>query len=215
MRAHLFWIIVIVVGTVLLVDRPVHSVQRLFGQEPKQDLQTRQPVSGLGVVIDYAARRQGRRVAVLMDDWLYCYPPTGEVFLVPSGYETDFASIPGAARGIINPFGDHAEAAVIHDWLYAVGESDSRPSADGIFRYAMKEQGVNIVRRNAMHRAVRMGGNTAYGREEEWRFRDPRTLNDAPEPFPRPEKAAVETIDCENLGREMFDILSEHGTHTR
>jgi len=119
-------------------------------------------------------RIEGRRVGIVMSDWLYCYPPTGDVILVPRGYLTDFASIPGFARGLIDEFGDNAEAAVAHDWLYAVGEPGLREKADDLFRYALMEQGVGGVTRNAMHAAVRAGGGGAYGRAGEWdrRFGD-------------------------------------------
>jgi Protein of unknown function (DUF1353) len=120
-------------------------------------------------------RIEGRRVGLVVSDWLYCYPPTGDVLLVPRGYMTDFASIPDAVRPLIDVFGDNAEAAVAHDWLYAIGEPGKREAADDLFRFALKEQGVGVVTRNAMHAGVRVGGGGAYGRKGEWdkRFGDP------------------------------------------
>lgn len=198
----------------VFLDSPVREARALIGAAG-EDASSRQAISSLQIAIDLNGRRQGRRVGVLVQDWLYCYPPTGDVFLVPRGYETDFASIPPLAQGLINPFGNHAEAAVVHDWLYAVGEKDRRKEADDIFRFAMKEGGVNLVRRNVMHRAVRTGGEKAYGQAKEWRFRDPDTLYDAEPPFARPTKAAVTRIDCQFLSRETPDILSAFGTARR
>lgn len=203
-----------VLAAFVFLDSPIRQARALIGAA-EDDASSRQAISSLQIAIDLEGRRQGRRVGVLIQDWLYCYPPTGDVFLVPRGYETDFASIPPLAQGLINPFGNHAEAAVVHDWLYAVGEKDRRKDADDIFRFAMKEGGVNVVRRNVMHRAVRTGGEKAYGQAKEWRFRDPETLYDAPPPFARPPKAAVTRIDCKFLSRETPGILSEFGTTRR
>lgn len=207
----IFILVLIVAGALCFLDSPLNFARRAAGMAPVQIEVSRQAIAALRIAVDLEGRRQGRRVAVLIDDWLYCYPMTGEVFLVPRGYETDFASIPPAARWAISPFGNHAEAAVIHDWLYAVGEREKRLEADQIFRYAMKEANVNIVRRNLMYEAVRRGGESAYGAFQEWRFRDHRTLAllDEP-PFARPERAAVEVIDCKDLDRETSRIFEEH-----
>lgn len=213
----IFWVGLFVAGLFMFVDSPVEAGRRLAKLPPVEDSETRQPIAALAVAIDFSGRREGRRVAVLVEDWLYCYPETGDVFLVPRGYETDFASIPGAVRWAVNPFGNHAEAAVIHDWLYAAGHRDNRKDverkrADQIFRYAMKEQGVNIVRRNVMYRAVRRGGDEAFGRDAEWNFKDPRAFTKAPEPFPKPPNAAVDNIDCADLFNKENDILQKHGS---
>jgi len=184
----------------------------MAGMEAEKPAGSRQAIMGLQVAIDLDRRREGRRVAVLIEDWLYCYPSTGDVFLVPRGYETDFASIPKIARWAVNPFGNHAEAAVVHDWLYAVGEPGKRKDADQVFRFAMKEQGVNIVRRNVMYRAVRRGGEKAYGLDKEWLFKDPRTFSEVSPPLKRPSKAAIDKIDCNRLPIEMPRLLTEFGT---
>lgn len=204
-------------------DRPIVSLRRLGGADQDVWLQGRQPYGGLKLSLDLAARRQGRRVAVLLDDWHYCYPQPGdlaaqddEIYRVPRTFETDFASIPEFARWAINPFGNHAEAAVIHDWVYASGlhkpsgelETDpkaiekARKKADHIFRYAMKEQGVNLVKRNIMFAAVRLGGGGAFGRDDEWagRFKDPESFQSVNPPSPRGSPLVVYNIDsCENL----------------
>jgi hypothetical protein len=206
-----FVLALIVIGVLCFLDSPMNAARRAAGMKPVEAEGSRQSIAALRIAVDLEGRRDGRRVAVLIDDWLYCYPETGEVFLVPRGYETDFASIPGAVRWAISPFGNHAEAAVIHDWLYAVGEEGQRLKADQIFRYAMKEADVNLVRRNLMYEAVRRGGENAYGAEAEWRFRDYRSLANLPRaPFERPESAAVETIDCAELDAEAARLFAEH-----
>jgi uncharacterized protein DUF1353 len=153
---------------------------------------------GVPVQLIRDARIEGRRAAIVSRDWLYCYPPTRELILVPRGYVTDFASIPPAARGLIDVFGDNAEAAVVHDWLYAVGEPGGHGKADDVLRYALMEQHVGVVTRNAMHWAVSSFGGGAYGRTGEWdrRFGDPEQgvlLEHAP--FARRTTAVVGVIE--------------------
>ena len=146
---------------------------------------------------------EGRRVAILSEDWIYCYPPTGEVILVPKGYMTDFASIPAVAEFFFDSFGKHAEAAVVHDWLYAVGAPGQKSKADSIFRFAMEEQGVPARDRDLMYAAVSVGGTNAYGRAGEWdrRFGDPDTGRPLPRsPFVKPATPVVQTVsDCAAL----------------
>ena len=213
----IFWpIVVAALATGLFAwrDQPINDLRQAIGLSKQKNLEKeRQSQTVLQVAILRDRRREGRRIAILVDDWLYCYPKTLDVFLVPRGYVTDFASIPSAAQLIINPFGDHVEASVIHDWLYAVGESQSRIEADQIFRFAMKEQGVNLLKRNIMYRAVRLGGSTAFGRDSEWNFGDPRTAEPLSAPFEKPTIAAVTKLeDCSDLSIYELDILSDFGT---
>lgn len=102
---------------------------------------------------------------------------------VPAGFVSDFASVPFPLDRIISPFGWHAEAAIVHDWLYAIGEPGNRRFADQLFFELMKEKGVNPYRRAIMYTAVRIGGSRAYTNSNEWygSFVEPYTL----EPMPR------------------------------
>lgn len=153
--------------------------------------------TGLPNIIIRDAKVDGRRLAILTDDWLYCYPPTRELIVVPKGYVTDFASVPPAARVAIDVYGSNIEGAVVHDWLYAVGEPGRRQKADQIIRYALMEQDVGVVRRNTVYTAVRSGGAAAYGRASEWdrRFGDPTTGQILPKaPYRRRASAVVATL---------------------
>lgn len=85
----------------------------------------------------------------------------GQVITVPSGFETDFASIPRIFWRIILPSGSHREAAVVHDWLYFCGDRH-KVVADGIFMEAMKCLGVPKWRRVAMFYAVLFFGRNAW-----------------------------------------------------
>lgn len=88
-------------------------------------------------------------------------------FVVPSGFLTDFASVPRIVQSIAPKMGKQNRAAVLHDWCYQhapllLRESGyvpiTRRDADRIFRRVMREEGVNIVRRNVFFFAVRIGG---------------------------------------------------------
>jgi hypothetical protein len=148
------------------------------------------------------ARVGPNRVAVLTSDLLYCYPPTRELIVVPRSYMTDFASVPTGAHHVIDRYGDNMEAAIVHDWLYAVGETGRRQFADEVFRYALGEQGVSLAKRNIAYRAVRAGGERAYGSDREWsaRFYDPDGAGPISPPFDKPYSAAVTVLDtCDRL----------------
>lgn len=136
-------------------------------------------------------RQKSRRIAVVRDPFIYVKRRKKEQFaiLTPPGYETDFASIPPAVQWLIAPFGKHAEAAVVHDWLYSIGEKDNeaeRKDADTIFLEALSYLKVDPIRRLLMFIAVRFGGKKAFGRKGEYnnRFRDLATLKRLnPPPF--------------------------------
>ena len=124
--------------------------------------------------------RDGRRVIVLNRGWGYFYDPPvdygpSELHVIPVSeyFVSDFASIPFPFSRIINPFGKHAEAAVLHDWLYAVGYPGRRKEADVIFYQAMRRYGVSRFRAGLMYAATRIGGKNAWGRANEWRFYSP------------------------------------------
>jgi len=116
-------------------------------------------------ILDRQDEREGRTTAIVTYGFAYEHPASGARMEVPEGYITDFASIPPAVRGVFPPFGRHAKAAVLHDWLYLVGEPGQKPFADRIFLDAMEELGVSWARRNIMYRAVQVGGGGGYRRE--------------------------------------------------
>ena len=132
--------------------------------------------------------RDGRTTVVVIQPFGYINDRTGRTIWVPAGYVTDFASIPRVGRWLISPFGRHAIAAVVHDWLYSIGEPGRRGEADDIFRDALHELGVDITRRNIMHGAVTAFGAGGYDRAAStWttQFMDWRTGDALPPPAPR------------------------------
>lgn len=85
---------------------------------------------------------------------------------IPKGFRTDLASIPALGRVVLNP-ADYAEAALVHDFLYALGLEGQRARADAWFLRALHRSGINDRPARLMHRAVRFGGERGYGRPEE------------------------------------------------
>jgi hypothetical protein len=118
----------------------------------------------------------------------------GDTFVVPTGFVTDFATVPRALVWKTLPYGPYTRAAVLHDWLlvslaewwneYQNGGPDGRGNpemalpawqppatsrdADGIFRRVMEDLGVSWLTRWQMWAAVRLAAcfnsRRAYGR---------------------------------------------------
>lgn len=137
---------------------------------------------------DKDRERDERTTVVVIQPFGYTNARIGRTVWVPAGYVTDFASIPRVGRWLIPPFGRHAIAAVVHDWLYSVGEPGGRGPADDIFRDALDELGVDVARRNVMHGAVRAFGAGGYAKAADtWdaSFMDWRTGETLTPPAPR------------------------------
>lgn len=128
----------------------------------------------IAVAILAEMEKQGRTLAVVTRPYAYMHEIWGQevVVNVPQGFVTDFASIPKALQMIIPPFGRHAPAAVLHDYLYALGQKKARPLADKLFLNAMREAGVPAFRRSLMYRMVRLFGGGGYGLKDDWMFVD-------------------------------------------
>lgn len=106
-------------------------------------------------------------------DLEYCVgtPNSSTRILVPSGFKTDFASVPRLLWPILPPIGKYTAAAVLHDWLYQhpqvfwVSQTESwhaldlnRQGCDAVFDEAMEVLEVSDWARRLMYRGVRLGG---------------------------------------------------------
>ena len=76
---------------------------------------------------------------------------------VPTGFKTDFASVPRLFWNILPPDGQYTQASVLHDFLYSK-KNRKRKECDLIFLEAMKILGVSWWKRKVMYRSVRLSG---------------------------------------------------------
>lgn len=86
------------------------------------------------------------------------YEGQHQVFTVPAGYVTDFATVPRSFVWLVRPYGPYTRAAVLHDYLITdaipAGKLSSRDT-DGMFRRVMREEGTSFALRWTMWAAVR------------------------------------------------------------
>jgi hypothetical protein len=75
---------------------------------------------------------------------------------VPKGTQSDLASVPRCLWPLFPPDGQYQEAAIFHDYLYAI--SAPRWLADALFRYVMADLGVPHWKRWLMWCGVRCLG---------------------------------------------------------
>jgi hypothetical protein len=101
----------------------------------------------------------------LVNDLIY-QTKAGEIITVPSGFDTDLASIPQIFHSIIPVNGRHRSPAIIHDYLYVI-QDRTRSEADAIFLEAMESVGVRWTQRYAMYWAVRLGGLLPWNKRTE------------------------------------------------
>lgn len=97
----------------------------------------------------------------------YRYATTKGVIVVPKGFKTDYASVPKIFRNIINSYGKHGRAAIVHDWLYSkeCNLNITREEADKIFLEIMEEWKVSKWKRILMYRLVRRFGASHFRKE--------------------------------------------------
>lgn len=110
-----------------------------------------------------AGFKTGSMLLMLTSTFRY-FSPWGKI-TVPLGFITDGASIPRIFWSLLSPFGPYFPAAIVHDFLYSKdsdGYGFSRWECDELFLMAMKDCGVGWVKRNAIHKAVRLGGWASY-----------------------------------------------------
>ena len=109
---------------------------------------------------------------------------SGNIVKVPSGFKTDFASVPRPFWIIIPPDGQYTSAAVVHDYLYNI-QDRPRVTCDAIFLEAMQVLGVPLWKRRIMYRAVRMFGWIPWNfKNKEVRNERTRVLEDAKQQIP-------------------------------
>lgn len=96
-------------------------------------------------------------IAIPLDNVYY-------TFIVPDGFETDFASVPRIFWTLLPPTtGYHAIAAILHDWLYYANIT-TRKEADRLFYKAMLELGVPKCKAYVIYKAVDLFGFKGWNR---------------------------------------------------
>lgn len=106
---------------------------------------------------------------VLLKPLVYYSAVVGREIIVPTGFVTDFASVPRSVPLVYDLTGGEANRpAVIHDYLYVSHEVD-RATADAVFREAMAVDGQPWWRRTLMWAGVRVFGGKPYESD----FNDP------------------------------------------
>jgi hypothetical protein len=88
------------------------------------------------------------------------YQGTREVYQVAENERTDFASVPRVIVWLIPTYGRYTKAAILHDHLCNLAKAGKfvRRDADGLFRQAMRTEGVAFLRRWVMWAGVRCWG---------------------------------------------------------
>lgn len=89
--------------------------------------------------------------------WMLVEPLTYQAkvdrFTVGKDFETDLASVPRPLVWLIPRYGRYTKCAILHDWLWR-RTNVHKADANGIFRRAMREEGVSLVHRWVMWAAV-------------------------------------------------------------
>jgi Protein of unknown function (DUF1353) len=111
----------------------------------------------------------------LMEPFTFVSKEFGRIS-VPKGFETDFGSVPDAAKPVVDDDDpDLVFAAIVHDYLYRthgeVSDSSILPSmcltryqADCVLYEAMIAAGAPVFKSWLVFRAVRVGGLAAWSR---------------------------------------------------
>lgn len=120
---------------------------------------------GSGFLTELAVRGNGPRNWVLLEP--LSYEGAYDLFTVPVGFHTDFASVPQLLRSIVSETGLHTRASVLHDYLLRSGDV-SPADADGIFRRVLRESGVGFFLRWSMWAAVRFGSGMEDATLKDW-----------------------------------------------
>ncbi len=82
---------------------------------------------------------------------------------VPMGFSTDLASIPRIMRPVFSPTDyDTISPAILHDWHYCCEKNIDRRTADNVFYYALKHQGMSSIGAYTYYLGVRLFGKRFY-----------------------------------------------------
>lgn len=104
----------------------------------------------------------------LIEPFEFLSEVTESIIRVPSGFVTDFASIPRVLWALLPPTGRYGKAAVVHDWLYQTREAGThrvwRADADSVLLEGMQVLEVRWSQRWAIYAGIRLGGWVAWNK---------------------------------------------------
>ena len=124
------------------------------------------------------------RAFVLLEPMNYEVGSTGAFIKVPTGFVTDYASVPKPLWGLYSPHDQYSRAAVVHDFLYWT-QRCTRLQADNLFMIAMKESDVKAATREAVYAGVRLAGEDPWKRNAYERSKNmPRVVPAGRRDFP-------------------------------
>jgi hypothetical protein len=109
----------------------------------------------------------------------FSYVGVKNTFTVPTGFGTDFASVPRFFLWFIPSYGKYTKAAVLHDYLWRIEVPKGVlpfADADGILRRAMRELEVPFLQRWVVWAAVRWGSLMKKGGRKGWWRTAPQVL---------------------------------------
>ena len=84
-----------------------------------------------------------------------------EIIVVPSGFVTDFASVPRIAWALVPHEGKYDSAACLHDYLYRTHRYSQRV-CDALLQEAMRSSGVPAWQVFVIYWGVHLFGHWAY-----------------------------------------------------
>jgi len=100
---------------------------------------------------------------------------------VPTGFVTDFASIPRVFWSLLRPDGEYTYPAIVHDFMYWT-QDRPREVADEIFRFGMQDFDIDRMTITTVYHAVRAGGSSAWAANAKLKAQgEKRILKEFPE----------------------------------
>ena len=109
------------------------------------------------------------RAFILLEPMTYMIGTSGVRITVPSGFVTDYASIPERLWSIYSPHDQYSRAAIVHDYLYW-SQLCTRAQADNLLMIAMKESDVPEKTRQIVYSGVHLFGKASWIDNQEQRM---------------------------------------------
>ena len=95
--------------------------------------------------------------------WIPTAPYTSISFLVPEGFKTDLASVPGFVRSVNPVNGHHLQPAIVHDHVYRTATLNiMKAEGDQMFYDGMIAMGTPKYRAWYMYQGVKLFGGSSY-----------------------------------------------------